>query len=75
MQLPNSHQQYVDENLLMTIHQALAKQLKDIPGPPTTLATSIPMNRKAVASWLDKYCQLFSISINHQGKWIAEIKP
>jgi FAD dependent oxidoreductase len=75
MQLPNSHQQYVDENLLMTIHQALAKQLKNIPSAPTTLATSIPMNRKAVASWLDKYCQLFSISINHQGKWIAEIKP
>lgn len=75
IQLPISHQQYVDENLLVSIHQALATQLKKIPSAPTTLATSIPMNRKAVANWLDKYCQLFSISINHQGKWIAGIKP
>jgi hypothetical protein len=75
MQLPNSHQQYVDENLLVTIHQALAKQLKNIPSAPTTMTANKAMTRKAVASWLDKYCQLFSISINHQGKWIAEIKP
>lgn len=75
IQLPNSHQQYVDENLLVAIYLELAKQLKNIPSAPTTMAAHEPMTRKAVASWLDKYCQLFSISINHQGKWIAEIKP
>ena len=75
MQLPISYQKYVDENLLVAIHLELAKQLKNIPSAPTTMAAHEPMNRKAVASWLDKYCQLFSISINHQGKWIAGIKP
>ncbi len=75
IQLPKIHQQYVDETLLKAIHQDLTKQLKNIPAAPTSLASLDPMTRKAVASWLDKYCALFSISINHQGKWIVGIKP
>jgi hypothetical protein len=75
IQLTKSHQQYVDETLLKTIHQDLAKQFKNIPTAPTNMTAHDPMTRKAVASWLDKYCALFSISINHQGKWIAGIKP
>lgn len=75
IQLTISHQQYVDEPLLVAIHQSLAKQFKNIPAVPSSMDAQEPMTRKAVASWLDKYCALFSISINHQGKWIAGIKP
>lgn len=70
-----TNQNYVTEALLRSIQQALRSSLKNIPDTPTTDATEIPLNRKAVAVWLDRYCNLFSIPINHQGKWIAETKP
>ena len=75
IQLSASNQVYVDETLLRAIQQALSTQFKNIPEAPTTVATQIPLNRKAVAVWLDKYCNLFSIPINHQGKWIVGTKP
>ncbi len=75
IQLTISHQQYVDESLLLSIHQELSTKFKNIPEAPTTVTTQNPLNRKVVAIWLDRYCNLFSIPINHQGKWIVGIKP
>lgn len=68
-------QTYVDETLLRSIHQILSSSLKNIPEAPTTEATKIPLSRKAIAVWLNSYCNFFSIPINHQGKWITGIKP
>ena len=75
IQWNNSNQLYVDEAFLRSVHQVLKSSFKNIPEAPTTDATKIPLSRKAIAVWLDKYCNLFSMPINHQGKCIVGTKP
>jgi hypothetical protein len=67
--------QFVDESYLKTLHLSLKQQIKGIPEMPLRPVSKENMTRKEVAIWLDKYCNLFSLSINHQGKWTQEIKP